>query len=296
MSPRSGLGPNEAGCRTSVRPCALDAVGYGSSVGSRAPWSAHRVVTGVIVLTVLLLAATPRLGAAAPSGVTVSRSTLVLIGDSISAGLAKAVHHPGGTRAEDATWTISSQPGAGWGEGENPRGSWPLGIVHGDWAADEVRAAARLHPTTIAIELGTNDALRAAFAYVTDSPVSLAARLTGTDENINSVVRLAGSVASCVVLVTPSYYPPSTFGSGGAVLGASTPHPRGPHAAGDADASPCRGRRRLGGSVSPTPRSRSCEQLVHERRAPPQCTRGAGPGRSHHSDGSHLLLIMPRIS
>ena len=142
-----------------------------------------------------------------------SRSTLVLIGDSISAGLAKAVHHPGGTRAEDTTWTISSQPGAGWGEGENPRGSWPLGIVHGDWAADEVRAAARLHPTTIAIELGTNDALRAAFAYVTDSPVSLAARLTGTDENINSVVRLAGSVASCVVLVTPSYYPPSTFGA-----------------------------------------------------------------------------------
>ncbi len=150
---------------------------------------------------------------AASLGIPDHSSMLVLIGDSISAGLAKAVRSPGGSGPADTTWAISSQPGAGWGEGQNAHGYWPLGIVQGNWAEDEVRAAARRHPATIAIELGTNDALRAAFAYVTDSPMELAARLTGTDDNISTVVHLAAALASCVVLVTPSYYPPSTFGT-----------------------------------------------------------------------------------
>jgi lysophospholipase L1-like esterase len=112
------------------------------------------------------------------------------------------------------TWRITSQAGAGWGEGQNTRGNWPLGIVQGDWAAKRVTAAAsKRRVATVAIELGTNDALRASFAFVTNSSTDLAARITGTDNNVSRVVKLASSLSRCVVLVTPSYYPPTTFGS-----------------------------------------------------------------------------------
>jgi lysophospholipase L1-like esterase len=109
------------------------------------------------------------------------------------------------------TWAITAQPGAGWGEGEDAQGNWPLSVVQGDTAATRVRAAAIGQPSTIVIELGSNDALRASFAVSSNNGPKLLARLVGTDNNIRSVVNLASSLSRCVVLVSPSYYPTMTF-------------------------------------------------------------------------------------
>lgn len=84
--------------------------------------------------------------------------------------------------------------------------------MQGDSAAGRVRAAAKGHPSAIAIELGTNDALRAAFAYSLSNEPQLIARVDGTDNNIRSVVKLASSLSRCVVLVSPSTYPTAVFG------------------------------------------------------------------------------------
>lgn len=137
--------------------------------------------------------------------------TVAVIGDSVAASLAGDMHKPGfhGPRVR---WAILAQPGAGWGEGEDSQGNWPLNVVQGDTAAERVRAAATRHPSAIVIELGTNDALRASFAYSLNNGGQLLQRLVGTDNNIRTVVKLASSLSHCVVLVSPSYYPTMAFG------------------------------------------------------------------------------------
>jgi lysophospholipase L1-like esterase len=137
---------------------------------------------------------------------------IALIGDSIGADLAKALRNPkfGGPRG--VSWAITAQPGAGWGEGEDAQGNWPLDVVQGGTVALRVRAAARRHPSAIVIELGANDALRAAFAMTLNNGTKLAGSLIGTDNIIRSVVKLASALSSCVVLVSPSYDPTSLYG------------------------------------------------------------------------------------
>ncbi len=166
---------------------------------------------GALVAVLLLGGCTFR--AAAATDVHPTDSTIAVIGDSISADLAAALRRPGFNGPAGVAWSITAQTGAGWGEGLNAQGNWPLDVVQGNWAATQVDAAASTHPSAIVIELGTNDALRAAFAFVANSSTDLAARLTGTRNNISSVVGEASSLSKCVVLVTPSYYPPTTFGA-----------------------------------------------------------------------------------
>ncbi len=168
-------------------------------------------VAGMALATVLLGGCNLPSGDATGSQPT--SPTIAVIGDSIAGHLATDLRHRGFDGPHGVTWSIASQAGAGWGEGQNAQGNWPLDIVQGDWAAKRVVAATRVRPGAVAIELGTNDALRATFAFVTNSSTNLAARITGTDNNVSSVVKLASSRFRCVVLVTPSYYPPTTFDS-----------------------------------------------------------------------------------
>ncbi len=137
---------------------------------------------------------------------------VALIGDSIAVDLAKDLRISTFDGPLGVTWAITAQPGAGWGEGENAQGNWPLDVVEGHTVAQRVRVAAGGRPSAIVIELGTNDALRAAFAYSANNGAQLAARIDGTDKNIRKVVRLASSLSPCVVLVSPSYYPTTVFG------------------------------------------------------------------------------------
>jgi lysophospholipase L1-like esterase len=159
-----------------------------------------------------LLSGGARLSASADT-VQSRHLTISLIGDSIAADLAKKLRDPSFGGPSGVTWKITAQPGAGWGEGENAQGNWPLGVVQGDSVKRRVEAAAKEHPSVIAIELGTNDALRAAFSFTLNNGTQLAARIDGTDGNIRSVVKLASSLSPCVVLVSPSDDPTSVFGA-----------------------------------------------------------------------------------
>jgi lysophospholipase L1-like esterase len=153
------------------------------------------------------------LRSATPTSVDPTNLRIALIGDSIAAGLAETLRDHRWVGPTGVSWAINAQPGAGWGEGEDAHGNWPLGIVQGDSAARRVRVAATGQPSAIVIELGTNDALRASFAYSLNNGPQLLARLVGTDNNIRSVVSLASSLSRCVVLVSPSYYPTAAFGA-----------------------------------------------------------------------------------
>jgi hypothetical protein len=150
-----------------------------------------------------------------PVGATTAHPShaIALIGDSISLGLAHDLHNPRLKTPAGVTWSISAQAGAGWGEVRNMQGDWPLGVVQGNWAGMPVQNdAAHGRPPVLAIELGTNDAARAGFAFVVDSPTDLSQRIQGTEDNIRAVVVRASLESPCVVLVTPSYYPTKIFG------------------------------------------------------------------------------------
>jgi lysophospholipase L1-like esterase len=167
------------------------------------------VVLGLSVLTFVLGGGSSIANAA---GTPLSGLKVALIGDSIGVALAKELSNSNVAGPRDMAWAITAQPGAGWGEGENTQGNWPLDVVQGHTASQRVRTAARGRPSVIVIELGTNDALRASFAYALNDGPQLKARIDGTDHNIRSVVKLASSLSPCVVLVSPSYYPTSDFG------------------------------------------------------------------------------------
>ncbi len=166
---------------------------------------ARGVLMGIALIVLLT-------GAANASNRDSHELKISFIGDSIASSLAKALRNPGFDGPTGVTWGITAQPGAGWGEGENTQGNWPLSVVQGSSAARRVRAAAKGQPSAIVIELGTNDALRAAFASSLNNEPQLVARIDGTDNSIRSVVQLASSLSSCVVLVSPSSHPTTVFG------------------------------------------------------------------------------------
>jgi lysophospholipase L1-like esterase len=170
------------------------------------------VVIGIAALTFMLGTGNSTVNA------TSARSSdlkVALIGDSIAVHLASDLRNSTIGGPHGVTWEISAQPGAGWGEGEDAHGNWPLDVVQGHTMAQRVRAAARGRPSVIVLELGTNDALRASFAYALNNGVQLKARIDGTDNDIRNVVKLASSLSPCVVLVSPSYYPTAVFGAEG---------------------------------------------------------------------------------
>jgi lysophospholipase L1-like esterase len=140
---------------------------------------------------------------------------IALLGDSVLSDMARDIKAIGfGGHPDTADWTIAAQTGAGWGAGEDKTGQWPLGVVQGTWAAEQVHALGQSHPNALVIELGTNDALRAAFADATSDAPTLAARRAGTDHNIGDVVAQAAALTSCVVLVTATAYPTPLFAGG----------------------------------------------------------------------------------
>ncbi len=169
-----------------------------------------RRITAVVVVALLC-------GLLEGCGSAVSRGDpkIAVLGDSISGLLARDIRTVGfNGHPNTRNWTIDGQFGAGWGEGENAEGQWPLSVTHGTWVARSLRALGKDHPAAIVIELGTNDALRADFAAATSNATALANRQDGTEGNIKSDVRLARAVTSCVVLVTPTTYPTKVFGPG----------------------------------------------------------------------------------
>jgi lysophospholipase L1-like esterase len=137
---------------------------------------------------------------------------IAVVGDSIFRGVSDGLTS-GALRAETAgtTWDIDAESGFGWGA-SGP--DWPLSVVLGSWAVRHASSLVARHPDTLVVELGANDALRAAFAVARGEP-GLAQRIrAGVATNVGRVLERTRGRTRCVVLVTLPTRPTTLFGAG----------------------------------------------------------------------------------
>jgi hypothetical protein len=72
---------------------------------------------------------------------------IAVLGDSISAIMARDMKTLGfDGHPNTRHWMIDALFGAGWGQGENASGQWPLSVTHGTWVARNLRALAKTAP------------------------------------------------------------------------------------------------------------------------------------------------------
>jgi lysophospholipase L1-like esterase len=146
-----------------------------------------------------------------PSPAPAAQHTVAVIGDSVFANAADAVGIAGLDLSSVSQWQIVARSGFGWGASPT---AWPLGATHGTWAIGLARGLISDHVGALVIELGANDALRAAFAEATNNSTLLGAIRLGVSETVTQVLQEATARLSCVVLVTAPAHPRGLFGSG----------------------------------------------------------------------------------
>jgi lysophospholipase L1-like esterase len=146
-----------------------------------------------------------------PSPAPAAQHTVAVIGDSVFANAADAVGIAGLDASSVSQWQIVARSGFGWGASPT---AWPLGATHGTWAIGLARGLISEHVGALIIELGANDALRAAFAEATNNSTLLGAIRLGVSETVRQVLQEATARLSCVVLVTAPAHPSGLFGSG----------------------------------------------------------------------------------
>ena len=132
---------------------------------------------------------------------------VAIIGDSVFATVAK--EGLGSTSA--GQWQVVARSGFGWGASPT---AWPLGTTHGTWAIGLTRGLIAEHVGALVIELGANDALRAAFAQATNDRALLGAIRRGVSDTVEQVLQEATAKVSCVVVVTAPTHASGLFGSG----------------------------------------------------------------------------------
>jgi lysophospholipase L1-like esterase len=143
---------------------------------------------------------------------TASPRVIAVIGDSIFRGIRDDPTVAELTEATATTsWTIHAESGFGWGASFP---NWPLSVVAGSWVIDQSKELSASHPATIVVELGTNDALRAAFA-VAQQQSARADRIRGAvATNAARLLAVTRGKTGCTVLVTASTHPTTLFGAG----------------------------------------------------------------------------------
>jgi lysophospholipase L1-like esterase len=135
-----------------------------------------------------------------------------VIGDSVFANIAAQV----GSKSlrlvntTHAKWEIRATSGFGWGASAP---SWPLKTVKGAWALGLARGIFVQHPSALVVELGTNDAMRLAFAG--PHPRQAAAIRQGVSSDIDELLKESlNARISCIVLVTAPEHSTSIFDAG----------------------------------------------------------------------------------
>ena len=146
------------------------------------------------------------------SGQTQTGPLIGVIGDSVFANIANRVdsHSLRLVSMTGGTWEIRATSGFGWGASAP---SWPLQTTKGAWALGLARGIFPQHPSALVVELGTNDAMRLAFAG--HDPRHAAAVRQGLSGDIDELLKESLSArVSCVVLVTAPEHPTTIFGAG----------------------------------------------------------------------------------
>ena len=142
----------------------------------------------------------------------VTTDPVAVIGDSVFAGIANSLLSTAlpGLHYTDA-WQISAIAGFGWSASAP---SWPLTSVGGSWVIGIARGVVSEHPSTLVVELGANDALRAAFADVRRRP-DLAERIrNAVASNVSQLLDLSAHGLPCTILVTAPTATTSLFAGG----------------------------------------------------------------------------------
>ncbi len=136
------------------------------------------------------------------------------IGDSVFAGVANQFRSASSDLhlLPAAGWEIRATSGFGWSASAP---AWPLSAVRGAWAIGLARGIFSQHPSALVVELGINDALRAAFADVTSHPRTVEAIHAAVSSNVGQLLHEADTARiRCVVLVTAPDHSTSIFGAG----------------------------------------------------------------------------------
>ena len=125
---------------------------------------------------------------------------VAVIGDSVFVNISRdltAARLPGTIYAD--RWQISATSGFGWSASAP---SWPWTSVKGSWAIGLARGIFAEHPSVLVIELGVNDALRAAFADLNRRVVWAARIRAAVAHNIDQLLTQSADLVPCTVLVT----------------------------------------------------------------------------------------------
>ncbi|MGA7417208.1 MAG: GDSL-type esterase/lipase family protein [Acidimicrobiales bacterium] len=136
-----------------------------------------------------------------------------VIGDSVFAAIAQQVRSESSPlrTLPASTWEIRATSGFGWGASAP---AWPLKTVTGTWAIGLARGIFAQHPSALVVELGANDAMRAAFAKATRHP-SLTAVLDGVSSDVKGLLEASADArVPCVVIVTAPEHSTTLFGAG----------------------------------------------------------------------------------
>jgi lysophospholipase L1-like esterase len=141
-----------------------------------------------------------------------SEVPVAVIGDSIFAGIdtrRSTTGLLGATFASD--WLITADGGFGWGASAP---AWPLTTIRGSWAIGLARGLADHKPSSLVVELGANDALRATFADARHNPALAQQIRHAVAANISELLALSARLELPLVLVTVSTFPTTAFGGG----------------------------------------------------------------------------------
>jgi lysophospholipase L1-like esterase len=141
-----------------------------------------------------------------------AQAPVVVIGDSV---FARIQHQLATTGLPDAafarSWLITAESGFGWGASAP---SWPLSTIRGSWAIGVARGLLSGHPSSLVVELGDNDSLRATFADALHKP-RLASQIRGAVvANISQLLAQSAQLVPCTVLVTVPVSATTLFGGG----------------------------------------------------------------------------------
>jgi lysophospholipase L1-like esterase len=113
--------------------------------------------------------------------------------------------------AYSRSWLITARSGFGW-TASSP--TWPLSVIRGTWAIGVAKHLLLQHPATVVVELGTDDALRATFADILDKPELARQIRAAIATNIGYLLAETDKASACTVLVTPTTFPTTLFGTG----------------------------------------------------------------------------------
>jgi lysophospholipase L1-like esterase len=137
---------------------------------------------------------------------------IAVVGDSVFRGVGDGLTTGAlGPAAAGTTWDIDAQSGFGWGA-SGP--DWPLSVVQGSWAVSHASTLLAGRPDALVVELGANDALRAAFAVARREPEFPRQIRAGVATNVRRVLERARGQTRCVVFVTAPTQPTTLFGAG----------------------------------------------------------------------------------